>query len=163
MGKVKVYCACSWFNDYQKVHMDKVYEDLMLNKSVDWDNSYRPLDHQFEGQNVDEDDSILKDHYGRLAWIANTYKNDISGINNSDVGVFAYVPGQDTIDDGMAFELGYMTATGKPCVVVIPDNKTQDPMNLMIAEGATQVVTLSEFHNMDLNKVFNKPFDKTVF
>lgn len=163
MDKVKVYCACSWFTDSQKIHMDKVYEDLMINPTVDWENSYRPLDHQFEGQNVDEDDSILKDHYGRLAWIANTYKNDISGIANSDVGVFAYVPGQDSIDDGMAFELGYMTAIGKPSVVVIPDDKAQEPMNLMVAEGATQVVTLSEFHNMDLTKVFNKPFDKTVF
>lgn len=163
MNKVKVYQACSWFNTEQSDHMNKVYKTLKENETVDWDNSYRPLDNQFEGQNVDEDSTILKDHYGRLAWIANTYKNDISGIANSDVGVFAYVPGQDSIDDGMAFELGYMTAIGKPSVVVIPDDKEQEPMNLMIAEGATQVVTLSEFHNMDLTKVFNKPFDKVVF
>lgn len=163
MNKAKVYQACSWFNTEQSDHMNKVYKTLKENETVDWDNSYRPLDNQFEGQNVDEDNTILKDHYGRLAWIANTYKNDISGIANSDVGVFAYVPGQDSIDDGMAFELGYMTAIGKPSVVVIPDDKEQEPMNLMIAEGATQVVTLSEFHNMDLTKVFNKPFDKVVF
>lgn len=163
MNKVKVYCAASWFNDRQKVHMDKVYEDLMINPTVDWENSYRPLDHQYQGIAVDENPEFLDDEYQRAAWIANTYKNDISGIINSDVGVFAYVPGQDTIDDGMAFELGYMTAIGKPTVVVIPDDKAQEPMNLMIAEGATQVVTLSEFHNMDLTKVFNKPFDKIVF
>ena len=163
MNKVKVYCAASWFNDRQKVHMDKVYEDLMINPTVDWENSYRPLDHQYQGIAVDENPEFLDDEYQRAAWIANTYKNDISGIINSDVGVFAYVPGQDTIDDGMAFELGYMVAIGKPTVVVIPDDKAQEPMNLMIAEGATQVVTLSEFHNMDLTKVFNKPFDKVVF
>lgn len=163
MNKVKVYCAASWFNDRQKVHMDKVYEDLMINTTVDWENSYRPLDHQYQGIAIDENPEFLDDEYQRAAWIANTYKNDISGIINSDVGVFAYVPGQDTIDDGMAFELGYMVAIGKPTVVVIPDDKAQEPMNLMIAEGATQVVTLSEFHNMDLTKVFNKPFDKVVF
>lgn len=162
-GNVKVYCACSWFDTLQKKHLNDVYHDLILNETVDWDNSYRPLDNQYQGINVDENPEFLDEEYQRAAWIANTYKNDISGIINSDVGVFAYVPGQDTIDDGMAFELGYMTAMGKPTVVVIPDDKEQEPMNLMIAEGATQVVTLSEFHKMDLNKVFNKPFDKTVF
>lgn len=161
--KVKVYCACSWFTDSQKIHMDKVYEDLMVNPTVDWENSYRPLDHQYKGMDISSNPEFLNDEYQRTSWICTTYNNDISGIKNSDIGVFAYVPGQNTIDDGMAFELGYMTAIGKPCVVVIPDNKEHEPMNLMIAEGATQVVTLSEFRNMNLTKVFNKPFDKTVF
>ncbi|WP_289146224.1 nucleoside 2-deoxyribosyltransferase [uncultured Megamonas sp.] len=163
MSKVKVYCACSWFDQEQTKHMKNVYKALKENKTCDWDNSYRPLDHQYKGIAVDENPEFLDDEYQRAAWIANTYKNDISGIINSNVGVFAYVPGQETIDDGMAFELGYMTAMGKPTIVVIPDDKGQEPMNLMIAEGATQVVTLSEFHNMDLTKVFNKPFDKVVF
>lgn len=163
MSKVKVYQACSWFNEEQAKHMKDVYQATKDNETVDWDNSYRPLDHQFEGTNIEEDDSIMKDHYGRLAWIGATYNNDISGIENSDIGVFAYVPGQSTIDDGTAFEIGYMVASGKPTVVVIPDSKVQEPMNLMVAEGSTQVVTLSEFKGMNLNKVFKKPFDKTVF
>lgn len=160
---VKVYQACSWFNPEQKNHMDNVYQATKDNKTVDWGNSYRPLDYQFEGVNVDENPEFLEDHYKRLAWISNTYNNDISGMKNAEVGIFAYVPGQDTIDDGTAFELGFMTALNKPTVVVIPDDKEQEPMNLMVAEGATQVVTLSEFKDMDLNKVVKKPFDKTVF
>lgn len=162
MNKVKVYCACSWFNDSQKIHMDKVYEDLMVNPTVDWENSYRPLDHQFEGQNVDEDDSILKDHYGQIAWGNETFTTDISGIQGSDIGVFAYCLG-DSEDSGQAYELGYMRSLGKPTIVVIPDNQKDLPMNLMIAYGATMVVTLSEFKNLDLNKVFNKPFEGNLF
>lgn len=163
MGKVKVYQACSWFNSRQKNHMDNVYRALKDNPTCDYENSYRPLDHQYKGMDISRNPEFLDDEYQRTSWICATYNNDISGIENSDIGVFAYVPGQETIDDGMAFELGFMTAVGKPTVVVIPDDKEQESMNLMIAEGATQVLTLSEFKNMNLNMVFKKPFDKAVF
>lgn len=163
MSKVKVYQACSWFNREQSKHMKDVYKLLKENKTCDYENSYRPLDHQYKGMDISRNPEFLDDEYQRTSWICATYNNDISGIENSDVGVFAYVPGQATIDDGTAFELGYMVAIGKPTVVVIPDDKAQESMNLMIAEGATQVVTLSEFKNMDLNRIFKKPFDKVVF
>lgn len=159
--KVKVYCACSWFNDSQKIHMDKVYEDLMVNPTVDWENSYRPLDHQYQGQNVNEDDSILKDHYGQIAWGNETFTTDISGIQGSDIGVFAWEP--DSPDEGQAWEMGYMKAINKPVVVVVPDGKKQKAMNLMLAYGATQVIEEKELHDLDLNCVYNKPYDGGLF
>lgn len=162
MDKVKVYQACSWFNPEQAKHMKDVYKTLKENKTVDWDNSYRPLDHQYKGMDISHNPEFLDDEYQRTSWICATYNNDISGIENSDIGVFAYCLGNSE-DSGQAYELGYMRSLGKPTIVVIPDDKAQEPMNLMIAEGATQVVTLSEFKGMDLNKVFKKPFDKTVF
>ena len=162
MNKVKVYCACSWFNAEQTNHMKDVYKILKENKTCDYENSYRPLDLQFEGINVDENPEFLEDHYQQIAWGNETYQNDISGISNSDIGVFAYCLGDDE-DPGQSYELGYMRAMGKPTIVVIPDSQKDVPMNLMIAYGATMVVTLSELKNLDLNMVFNKPFNGKLF
>ena len=89
MDKVKVYQACSWFNAEQTNHMKDVYKILKENKTCDYENSYRPLDLQFEGINVDENPEFLEEHYQQIAWGNETYQNDISGISNSDIGVFA--------------------------------------------------------------------------
>ena len=162
MSKVKVYCACSWFNPTQKKHMDKVYKALKENKTCDYENSYRPLDLQFEGINVDENPEFLEDHYQQIAWGNETFQNDISGMQGCDVGVFAYCLG-DSEDSGQSFELGYMNSLGKPTVVVIPDDQVDKPMNLMIAYGATQVIELSDLKDINLNKVFNKSYDGGLF
>lgn len=161
MNKVKVYQACSWFKGEQTKHMKDVYKTLKENKTCDYENSYRPLDLQFEGVNVDENPEFLEEHYQQIAWGNETYQNDISGISNSDIGVFAWTP--KSPDEGQSFEMGYMKAMGKPVLVVVPDGQKDLAMNLMVAYGATQVIELSELKDINLNKVFNKPYDGGLF
>lgn len=159
---VKVYQGCSWFNKEQTQHMNNVFAALKENPTVDYKHSFRPLDDQFNDIDISKEPEFLNNFYQSLSWGNETYKSDINGIHCSDLGVFAYHP--DYPDDGQAFELGYFNACHKPAIVVVPDGYLQkfkdnkSSLNLMIAYGSTQVVTVSQLKEIDLNKVINKPF-----
>lgn len=67
MDKIKVYCACSWFNSSQKIYMNNVYKALKENKTCDWENSYRPLDHQYKGVDISVNPEFLDNEYQRAS------------------------------------------------------------------------------------------------
>lgn len=75
-----------------------------------------------------------------MTWRVATYNNDIINLVNATCGVFLY--DMDKIDDGSAFEIGYMRALHKPVVLVpFTDEKKKLPqMNLMLAQGVTTLI-----------------------
>lgn len=161
MNKVKVYQGCSWFNNSQKKHMEDVYQALKDNKTCDYANSYRPLDNQYKGMDISRNSEFLDNKYQRLAWGNETYTTDISGMDNCNIGVFAWTP--NTPDEGQAFEMGWLRAKSKPVLVVVPNGEKDKEMNLMLAYGATQVIELDELKNIDLNSIYHKQYDGGLF
>ena len=96
-----------------------------------------------------------------MTWRLATYNNDLEGLVNSTCGVFLY--DMDNVDDGSAFEIGFMRALHKPVVLV---TFTKDPdkdkvMNLMIAQGVTTIIDgnteLDKLASFDFNTVPAKP------
>lgn len=75
-----------------------------------------------------------------MVWRQATYQNDLNGIVNATCGVFLY--DMDMLDDGSAFEIGFMRALHKP-VVLVPFTKhpaKEKKMNLMIAQSVTTII-----------------------
>lgn len=75
-----------------------------------------------------------------MVWRDATYQNDLTGISNATCGVFLY--DMDQLDDGSAFEIGFMRAMHKP-VILVPFTEhpeKEKKMNLMIAQGVTTII-----------------------
>ena len=92
-----------------------------------------------------------------MTWRVGTYQNDLSGIVNATCGVFLY--DMDRIDDGCAFEIGFMRAMHKP-VILVPFTEKETPekeMNLMIAQGVTTIID----GNTDFEKLAEYDFNST--
>jgi len=73
------------------------------------------------------------------------FKRDIEAIVNSDI-LIAVLDGR-TIDEGVAFELGYANALGKPCFGLKTDDRTMLPSgdNPMIVMACNNIFSnLSE-------------------
>lgn len=159
MSKQKsIYMACAWFNDEQTKMMNDGYKALKKNPTVDWENSYRPLEHQYEGINVEEHPEWMR----RVDWQAITFKTDISGMAGTDLGVFLSNP--KSPDIGMGFEQGWLFAVNKPIVIVVPDEDyNKVAINLMPAIGATDIIKLSDLATYDFNKVFQKTYHGDVY
>ncbi len=69
------------------------------------------------------------------------FKKDIDAIANSDI-IIAVLDGR-TIDEGVAFELGYGHALGKICIGLKTDDRTLQTSgdNPMITESCQKIVT----------------------
>ncbi len=147
MRKNRLYLACSWFTAKQKELMDKGYALLKENPTVDWENSYRPLDHQYQGINIDDHPEML----ASKEWEIATYNNDLLGLRRADVCIFLY--SDDVEDPGQGFELGYAKALGKQCVFILRDKKPTKPINLMLAVSPDRIITVDELKDFDFNNI----------
>lgn len=147
MRKNKLYLACSWFTPEQKKLMAEGYARLAKNPTVDWEGSYRPLDHQYRGWNTDNHPELLSDREWEIA----TYNNDLLGIRRCDVAVFLFNESEE--DPGQGFELGYARAMGKQCVMVTRDREPAKPLNLMLAIGPDRFITLDQLETFDFNNI----------
>ena len=144
-----LYLACSWFSPEEKQHLQQAQQQLAQNPTVDWDNSFRPLEHQFGYYDVSHNPAALADPL----WQMGTFRNDLTGIDKADLVCGLFVP--EKPDTGMAFEFGYAYACHKPIFAVIPDNSTV-PINVMLVPSVTQYIRLSDAATFDFN---NYDFD----
>ncbi len=154
-----VYQAGGFFSDFQCRLLSNGKKALIDNPTVDFDNSYVPLEHQYKGLDVDSHPELMQDQ----EWQAGTYLGDISGISGTDLVVAFIDP--DEVDPGTTFEMGYGMAIHKPVVVVIPDKSEGEvtELNLMVAKGCTQVITMSEVATFNFNLIPAKPYLGKVF
>lgn len=157
--KIKVaYFGESWFNPAQEALRLKGTEAMKANPTIDWDNSFVPIDHQYKGLLVSENPELLADKEWQLA----TFNADVQGMNNSDIVVAMYDPKMENSDPGVVWELGYAYGLHKAVYVVLPDEVEED-MNLMPAMGATQIMKVSDLATFDFNKGVYAIFDGAVY
>ena len=154
-----IYFASGWFNDTQCKLMADGRKALIANPTVDFDNSYVPLEHQYKDLKVELNPELMQDQ----EWQAGTYLGDVSGISGTDLVVAFIDP--DEVDPGTTFEMGYGMGIHKPVVVVIPDKLEGEAteLNLMVAKGCTQVITMSELATFNFNLIPAKPYLGKVF
>ena len=152
-----VYFCAGWFTDKQ----NKAYEDAMnaikANPTVDVENSYVPLQHQYKGLRVDEHPELLQDR----EWSTATYNGDRVGVSTSDMLLAVYIPEEE--DVGMGVELGMARALGKYIMVVIPDEDFGKPINLMSWGIADNFIKMSELPYYDFNKPSYNFYDGGVY
>ncbi|UQS83420.1 nucleoside 2-deoxyribosyltransferase [Bombilactobacillus thymidiniphilus] len=141
-----VYFACSWFSEEEQKYMEQGQKAISANPTVNWPDSYRPLDHQFKNIDVVKHPEALSDPL----WQIGTFQNDITGIDKSDIICGLFLPHR--ADPGMSFEYGYAYATHKPIVSVIPDNSKAE-INLMLIPSVTSYITISELATFDFNQL----------
>lgn len=152
-----VYFCAGWFTDKQ----NKAYKDAMNaineNPTVDVENSYVPLDHQYKGLRVDEHPELLEDR----EWAMATYNGDRVGVSTSDMLLAVYIPEEE--DVGMGVEFGMASALGKHILVVIPDEEWGKPVNLMSWGIGDQFIKMSELASFDFNKPAFNFYDGAVY
>lgn len=156
--KVKAYQACSWFNDAQVKHMKDVYRETKKNKTVDWDISFRPLEHQYKGLDVVAHPEVMED----VEWQVQTFRGDVAGYTGAEVGIMAYDPKQENSDVGVVYEMAAQLTLGKPVVAVIPDDCTT-PFNLMPAIGLTDIIKVSEVADYDFNNILQGTYHGKIY
>lgn len=146
MKNKTVYFCAGWFTD----HQNKAYNDAMKaiksNPTVDVENSYVPLQHQYKDIRVDEHPEVLEDK----EWATATYNGDRVGVSTSDMLLAVYIPDEE--DVGMGVELGMARTLGKYIVVVIPDEDFGKPINLMSWGVADNFIKMSSLKDFDFNK-----------
>ncbi|KFN93388.1 nucleoside deoxyribosyltransferase [Tetragenococcus muriaticus PMC-11-5] len=147
----KIYLGTPYFNDEQRQRVEEAKEALEKNETVAI--VHFPFDFQYQGATFDDP----KEVFGTISWQNATYQNDLSAMSTSDCGVFLY--DLDQIDDGSAFEIGFMRAMHKP-VLVLPFSKNleQKQLNLMIARGTTSfIASFAELSQYDFNHFPSEP------
>lgn len=145
--QVSIYLGSPFFNDVQIARVDVASAALEKNDSVHI--VHFPFDHQYGGVSVNNDDGDL---FGSQEWQTGTYQNDLSAMSNADIGVFLY--DVDQPDDGCAFEIGFMRALQKPCVIVLlsEGDIREKELNLMISKGGTYFMeSMEELADYDFN------------
>lgn len=131
-SSVKIYLATPWFNPEQKERVEKVSKLLSSNPTVGV--VHFPFDYQYKDATIENQNGV----FGSLEWQVATYQNDLSAMGTSDCGVFLY--DLDNLDDGTAFEMGFMRAMNKPAIIVTFSHNENVKVNLMIARGATAFI-----------------------
>lgn len=141
-----VYFCAGWFTEHQNAAYQEAMTALKSNPTVDVENSYIPLDHQYKGLRVDEHPELLQDR----EWATATYNGDRVGVSTSDVLLAVYLPHEE--DVGMGVELGMARALGKYILIAVPDNLWGQPINLMSWGIGDNFIKLSELGKFDFNK-----------
>ena len=75
-----VYFCAGWFTDNQNKAYKNAMEAIKENPTVDVENSYVPLEHQYKGLRVDEHPELLEDR----EWATATYNGDRVGVSTSN-------------------------------------------------------------------------------
>lgn len=157
MKSKTVYFCAGWFTDKQNQAYNDAMEAIKVNPTIDVENSYVPLQHQYKGVRVDEHPEILEDR----EWAIATYNGDRVGVSTSDMLLAVYIPEEEDI--GMGVELGMAQALGKYIVVVIPDEEWGKPINLMSWGIADKFIKMSELDNFDFDKPVFNFYDGAVY
>lgn len=140
-----VYFGAGWFNKEQKKAYRQAMEAFKANKTINWDDSYVPLDHQYRNLSVEEHPELLEDK----EWAIATYNGDLVGIRTTDISTFVYLPNQEDI--GCGVEMGYAKGQGKYVLLIVPDELWGKPINLMSFGIADKVIKLSELRKFNFN------------
>lgn len=146
-ANTKIYLGSPFFNDVQKERVEVATKHLEKNPTLEL--VHFPFDHQYGGASIENKEDGL---FGSLEWQVGTYQNDLTGMETADAGVFLY--DIDNLDDGSAFEIGFMRALHKPVVVVLLGEKPLEEyeLNLMIAQGGTYFINdMAELETYDFN------------
>lgn len=147
MQKTKtVYFCAGWFTDKQNRAYRQAMQAIKDNPTIDVENSYIPLQHQYKGLRVDEHPELLQDR----EWATATYNSDRVGISTSDMLLAIYVPEEE--DVGMGVELGMASSLGKYIMVVVPDEDFGKSINLMSWGIADNFIKLSELAKYNFNR-----------
>lgn len=148
----QIYLGSPFYTDAERARVPKAKELLAKNPTVL--RVLFPFDMSFT------DPEEKKPEIGgirSMTWRVGTYQNDLSGIVNATCGVFLY--DLDRIDDGSAFEIGFMRALHKP-VIMVPFTEKENPekvMNLMLAQGVTTIID----GNTEFEKLASYDFNTT--
>ncbi|EEW53222.1 nucleoside 2-deoxyribosyltransferase [Limosilactobacillus antri] len=158
MSKSKtVYFCAGWFTDKQ----NRAYQDAMkaieANPTIDLENSYVPLQHQYKGLRVDEHPELLKDR----EWATATYNGDRVGVSTTDMVLAVYIPEEE--DVGMGVELGMANALGKYITVVTPDEDFGKPINLMTWGIADNFIKMSDLAKFNFNQPSYNFYEGSVY
>lgn len=129
-----IYLGAGWFNEEQQNILMQGYQALKANPTINV--IYVPLLNQYGGQVIEADGDFEPD----FEWGTMTYKADITAMNNADL-IVAFIDAADP-DSGTAFEIGYMTASNKPAILVTVGDRNVHPVNLMLSYGAVSNVDL---------------------
>lgn len=158
MAKTKtVYFGAGWFNEKQNKAYKEAMEALKENPTVDLENSYVPLQNQYNGIRVDEHPEYLHD----IEWASATYHNDLVGIKTSDIMLGVYLPDEE--DVGLGMELGYALSRGKFILLVIPDEYYVKPINLMSWGVCDNAIKMSDLKDYDFNNPRFGFYDGAVY
>ncbi|MGY0836412.1 nucleoside 2-deoxyribosyltransferase [Aerococcus urinaeequi] len=152
-ASTKLYLATPFFNPDQVRRVEEATKALNANPTVDV--VHFPFDHQYKDTSFDRDPEGI---FGSFEWQVATYQNDLSAMNTADAGVFLY--DVENVDDGTAFELGFMRAMHKPAIVVLLSENGLEgkELNLMIARGGTYFMTdINELATYDFNHFPTNP------
>lgn len=151
------YFAAGWFSDAQNRAYKEAYKALEENLTIDFENSYVPLEHQYKDIRVDLHPEYLRDK----EWSTATFKGDLVGISASDVCLAVYLPSAEDI--GLGTEISFAHSLGKYVLLVIPDEEYGQPINLMSWGFADNVIKLSELKDFDFNKPTFNFYDGSVY
>lgn len=130
-----IYLGSPFYSDDERKRVDIAKAYLAQNPTVE--RVFFPFDQNFTDPNETAEEAKGK---RSMLWREATYQNDLNNIVTATVGVFLY--DMDMIDDGSAFEIGFMRALHKP-VVLVPFTKhpeKEKQMNLMLANGVTTLI-----------------------
>lgn len=150
------YIQCSWFSPEELDFMEQGLKALGENPTISLKYSHHPLSHQYNDINVNEHPEVMNDP----VWQQATMRLDIEAMKAQPMGIAFYIPSKP--DVGIAWESGFLYASHKTNVVVIPDSETNIPINLMML-GNTQIITLSYAKKTDFTRIIYKPYSGKVF
>ena len=158
MNKSKtVYFCAGWLTDKQNRASQEAMKAIEANPTVDVENSYVPLQHQYKGLRVDEHPELLEDR----EWATATYNGDRVGVSTSDMVLAVYIPEEE--DVGMGIELGMANALGKYIMVVIPDEDFGKPINLMTWGIADNFIKISDLAKFNFNQPSYNFYEGSVY
>ena len=90
MSKTIYFCA-GWFTDKQNQAYQAAMTAIKQNPTIDVENSYVPLQHQYKNIRVDEHPEYLHDK----EWATATFKGDCLGVTTTDVTLAVYIPDEE--------------------------------------------------------------------
>lgn len=151
------YIQCSWFDDKQIKFMEEGLKAIGLNPTVSLEYSHHPLSHQYKNINVNDHPEVMDD----LEWQLCTANMDVEAMKRHPFGIGLYMPSDP--DEGITWESGFLYASHKPNLVVIPKKEINVPINLMMIKN-TQIITIDKLATFDFNKdLIYKPYTGKVF
>lgn len=145
----KIYVAGPFFSSDQIARVQKVYNLLRQNVTVDQDGGiFMPMVHQNE-----------KLPFGSEIWQDATFKSDVRQIDRSDavVAVLDYKNEEQNFepDSGTMWEIGYAFAHNKPVIMI--KFSSEGELNLMIAQSYTAFLEGSQIENLKTYDFMNLP------
>ena len=139
----KIYIASPFFNEQETEVLGQV-ETILKERGF---SVFSPREHEVREGNV-----------GSLVWSRETFHNDKSAIDWSDVVVMIYWGNYS--DSGTAWECGYAYATHKPVIVL----QLGESSNLMIHEGShTNLYSVEELKEYDFESMPQSPYSGKMF